>query len=198
MSVSAPAATAFNLPTLPPIPEASSEAEHTHTVETHVVAAPVAAVSNVAEEQSAPRAWADGHTSAAEVPTTVIESTPASEEPATPAANDSTIDFRAQSSFEQQTTAAHIEPAPLPIAAAPVEVTVEAVLEPKLEESASSEPQPQVEEPKVSAAPPAQGDLLAGAPLHPVTEPVQPESVSPDSTAQEDESASDKNASHGQ
>jgi len=196
VSVSAPAATAFNLPTLPPIPEASPEAEHTNTVETHVVAAPVAVVSSVAEEQSAPHAWADGHTSVAEASTTVIESTPASEEPAAPAANDSTIDFRAQSSFEQQTTTVHIEPAPLPIAAAPAEVTVEAVLEPTLEESKPNEPQ--VEEPKVSAAPPAQGDLLAGAPLHPVTEPVHPESTSPDSTVQEDESASDKNASHGQ
>jgi ribonuclease E len=201
VSVSAPAATAFNLPTLPPIPEASPEAENTNTVETHVVAAPVTTVSSVAEEQSAPHAWADGHTTAAEVPATVIESTPVDEEHAAPAANDSTIDFRAQSSFEQQTTTVHIEAAPMPIAAAPADVTVEAAREPTSEAPTLQEPkldQPQVEEPKVSAAPPAQGDLLASAPLHPVTEPAHPESALPASTVREDDDSSDKNASHGQ
>ena len=203
--VSAPAATAFNLPTLPPIPEASAEADHATVVETHVVAAAVATVTSVAEEQSAPHAWANGHTPAVEVPATVIESTQTSEEVAVPAANDSTIDFRAQSSFEETTTV-HIEPAPMPIAAAPAEVKVEATLEPKSEQPKFEEPtleeptqgETKVEEPKVSAAPPAQGDLLAGTAPHPVTEPTHPESASPASTVKEDENSSDKSTSHGE
>ena len=196
VNVSAPAATAFNLPTLPPIPEASPEAENTNAVETHVAAASVAAVSNVAKEQSAPHAWADGHTATVEATATVIESTRVSEEPAAePAANDSTIDFRAQSSFEETTTA-HIESTPMPIAAAPAEVPVEAALEPHSEAPQLEEPR--VEEPKVTAAPPAQGDLLSSAPVHPVTEPSPPASTLPGTTVVEEDENSDKNASHGQ
>ena len=220
VSVSAPAATAFNLPTLPPIPEASAAVDQANVVETHVAAAPAAIVSSVAEEQSAPHAWADGHTAAVDAPAAVIESTPTSEAPATTATSDSTIDFRVQSTFEETTTV-HIESAPLPVAAAPADVHVEAVIEPKAEASTPEEAKPEeikseeakreevrpdevkpeevrVEEPKISAAPPAQGDLLASPSSHQVAEPTPPESASSHPTVEEDENASDKNASHGQ
>ena len=229
VSVSAPAATAFNLPTLPPIPEASTDADQANVVETHVVATPATIVSSFAEEQSAAHAWADRHTSAIEAPATVIESVPATE--AAPAADDRTIDFRAQSSFEATTTVhvqathidthiemAHSEPAPTPVAAAPVEVTVQvaAVAEPKPEESKpeaikAQETKPEeagpedirveetkVEEPKMSAAPPAQGDLLASSLSHPIAEPTTPEISAPKPAVEEDENADDKNTSHGQ
>ncbi|HEX7813845.1 Rne/Rng family ribonuclease [Dyella sp.] len=197
---SAPIAPSFNLPALPPIPQAESNSEdaitvHTsegHAAQDHLEPSPTAA-SNARVEESTSTAASSSHEPVAEAATPVISASTHADapvtEPATAAAReDQTIDFHGQAPLAH-TTLAFAE-------AAPQLVAIETKVEP-VGEARTVEPPPVVEvseaqattqetaqetaqeSPKV-VAPPTQGDLLADAGVHHTTqEPSAPAAEAP-------------------
>ena len=171
VSIPAPTPVAFNLPALPPIPQVvdteNTPSEATEAPELAEVHIAVAAETG-AEPPAAPR-WIDNPVQAA-VETHPVEpvdppATTSDEVAAEAIAStaDNTIDFGTTSVFEQA-AAIHVEPAPIPLAAAPAPDNVETAVELPAE--------PLVEEAKAPVAAPAQGDLLAGTLPLPISEPV--------------------------